>query len=76
MAAHATKIFKAVASDPDATEDAKEPVGEAEEDEDDLDKVEDCLFSSSVLTKGSMANHQVAEVCYSHRDQPIPSRVT
>ena len=39
LAAHATKIFKAVASDPDATEDAKDPIGEAEKDEDDLDNI-------------------------------------
>ena len=76
MAAHATKIFEAVTSDPDTAKDTKDPVGEAEEDEDDLDEVEDRLLSSSILTEDSVANHQVAEVCDSHRDQSIPSRVT
>ena len=76
MASHATEIFKAVAGDPDATEDTKDPSDEAEEDEDDLDEVEDCFFSSSVLTKDSVADHEVAEVCYCHRYQPIPVRVT
>ena len=76
LAAHTAKIFKAVTSDPNATEDTKDPVGDAEQDEDDLDKVQNRLFSSSILTEDRVANHQVAEVCYSHRDQPIPCRVT
>ena len=76
MAAHAAKIFKAVTSDPDATEDTTDPVGDAEEGEDDLDKVQNCLFSSKIVTEDRVANHQVAEACYSHREQPIPCRVT
>ena len=39
LAAHATKIFEAVTSDPDTAKDTKDPVGEAEEDENDLDEV-------------------------------------
>ena len=76
MPAHATEIFKTVASDPNATEDTKDPVGDAEQDEDDLDKVQNRLFSSSILTEDRVANHQVAEACYSHREQPIPCRMT
>ena len=72
MAAHASKIFKAVASDPDATKDTKDPVGDTEGNEDDRDKVEDCL-SSKILAEDSVENHQVPEACYSHRDQSIPS---
>ena len=76
MAAHATKIFKAVTSDPNTAKDTENPVGEAEQDEDDLDEVQDCLLSANILTEDSVADHQVAEVCNSHRNQSIPSRVT
>ena len=70
------KIFKAVTSNSNAAEDTKDPVGDAEEDEDDLDQVQDCLLSSKIVTEDSVANHEIAEACYSHRDQLIPSRVT
>ena len=76
MAAHASKIFKAVASDPNATKDTKDPVGGAEEDKDDLDKFQDCLLSSKIVTGDSVANHEVAKGCNSHRGQPIPGRMT
>ena len=76
MAAHAAKTFKAVASDSDAAEDTKNSTKDAEEDEDDLDQVQDCLLSSKIVRKDSVANHEVAEDCNSHREQPIPSRVT
>ena len=76
MAAHAAKIFKAVTSDSDAAEDTKDPVGDAEEDKDDLDQVQDYFLSSKIMTEDNVANHEVAEDCNSHREQPIPSRVT
>ena len=75
-AAHAAKIFKAATSDSNATKNTEDPVGDAEEDEGDLDEVQNCFFSSSIMRKDSVAHHEVAEVCYSHRDQPIPTRVT
>ena len=46
LAAHATEVFKAAASDPNATEDTKDPVRQADHNEDKLDKVENQLFSS------------------------------
>ena len=61
-------------SDPDATEDTKDPVGDAEDNEDDLDKVQDCLLSTKIVTEDGVANHEVAKACYSHRDQSIPAR--
>ena len=76
MASHAAKIFKAVTSDSDAAEDTKDSVKDAEEDEDDLDQVQDCFLSSKIVRKDSVANHEIAEACNSHREQPIPSRVT
>ena len=76
MAAHAAKIFKAVTSDSDATEDTNDPVGEAEEDEEDLDQVQDCLVSAKIMTEDSMANDEIAVDCYSHMDQLVPCRVT
>ena len=51
LAAHATEVFKAVASDPNATEDTKDPVRQADHNEDKLDKVENQLFSSQTLLK-------------------------
>ena len=51
LAAHATEVFKAAASDPNATEDTKDPVRQADHNEDKLDKVENQLFSSQSLLK-------------------------
>ena len=55
LAAHATEVFKAAASDPNATEDTKDPVRQADQNEDKLDKVENQLFSSqSLLNKNGL----------------------
>ena len=70
------KIFKAVTSDSNAADDTKDPVGDAEEDEDNFDQVQDCFLSSKIMTEDSVANHEIAEACNSHRNQLIPSRVT
>ena len=75
-AAHAAKILKAVTSDSNATEDTKDPTGDAEEEKANLDEVQDNFFSSGIVRKDSVAHHEVAEDCNSHREQPIPSRVT
>ena len=51
LAAHATEVFKAAASDPNANEDTEDPVRQADHNEDKLDKVENQLFSSQSLLK-------------------------
>ena len=76
LAAHAAKIFKAVTSDSDAAEDTKDPVGDVEEDKDDLDQVQDYFLSSKIMTEDSMANDEIAVDCYSNMDQLVPCRVT
>ena len=68
MPAHATEIFKAVASDPNATYDTKDPVEEGEEDEDDLDDVQDRLLSTEVVTEDSVADQEVTEDRNSNRN--------
>ena len=49
MSAHATEVFKALASDPNATKDTKDRVRQADQNEDKLYKVENKLFSSQIL---------------------------
>ena len=68
MPAHATEIFKTVASDPNATEDTKDAVEEGEEDEDDLDDVQDRLLSTEVVTEDSVADQKVTEDGNSNRN--------
>ena len=75
MPAHATEIFKTVASDPNATKDTKDAVEDGEEDEDDLDDLQDHLLSTEVVTEDSVADKEVTEDGDSNRNQPIPSRV-
>ena len=43
------KVFKALASDPNATKDTKDRVRQADQNEDKLYKVENKLFSSQIL---------------------------
>ena len=68
LSTHATEIFKTVASDPNATEDTKDPVEEGEEDEDDLDDVQDRLLSTEVVTEDSVADQEVTEDGDSNRN--------
>ena len=68
MPAHATEIFKTVASDPNATEDTKDPVEEGEEDEDGLDDIQDRLLSTEVVTEDSVADKEVTEDGDSNRN--------
>ena len=76
LSTHATEIFKAVTSDSNTAKDTKDPVGDAQEDEGDLDEGQDRLLSPSILTKNRVADHKVTKGCNPHGYQPIPSRVT